>query len=303
VLRRRSQLVKARTRAKNEVHGTLIRRLVAKPKLSDLFVLAGRRWLVALALPAEERETVDAALRQIDFLERELEAVERAIAMEALSSAEMRRLMSVPGANMITAATFLAAIGDVARFGSTRRLAGYLGLDPRVRQSGPGPAKHGRSSKQGSSPARCALVEAAWSMVRQPRPLRAFYQTHPGPARPPGRDRGQRADAGLPVLVPAHARAGPRLRPAVADQEEAPPARAHRRGPQGQGQAGDLGRQQGRAPSRAGARAPRRGRISPHRRRLAGTPQRRGRDTGTRISRPSERQSSAARHRSQNPAL
>ena len=39
-LARRSQLVRARTRAKNEVHGALIRRLVTKPKVSDLFVVA-----------------------------------------------------------------------------------------------------------------------------------------------------------------------------------------------------------------------------------------------------------------------
>jgi transposase len=175
-LARRSQLVRARTRAKNEVHGALIRRLVTKPKVSDLFGVAGRRWLGSLELPAEERETVDSALRQIDFLEQELEQAERTIANDALSSAEIRRLMSVPGVNVITAATFMAAIGEVSRFRSTRRLVGYLGLDPRVRQSGPGPAKHGRISKQGSAPARYALVEAAWSVVRQPGPLRAFYE-------------------------------------------------------------------------------------------------------------------------------
>ena len=39
-LARRSQLVLARARAKNEVHGALIRRLVTKPKVSDLFVVA-----------------------------------------------------------------------------------------------------------------------------------------------------------------------------------------------------------------------------------------------------------------------
>ena len=175
-LQRRSQLVRARTRAKNEVHGALIRRLVRKPKVSDLFGLAGRRWLDGLELPDEERETVDSALRQIDFLEQELKEAERVIASDALGTVEIRRLMSVPGVNAITAATFWAAIGDVSRFRSSRGLVGYLGLDPRVRQSGPGPAKHGRISKQGSAPARYALVEAAWSVVRQPGPLRAFYE-------------------------------------------------------------------------------------------------------------------------------
>jgi transposase len=175
-LQRRAQLVRARTRAKNEVHGALIRRLVEKPKVSDLFGIAGRRWLEGLELPAEERETVDACLRQIDFLESELAEVERVIAADALVSAEIRRLMTVPGVNVITAATFIGVIGDVRRFATPRRVVGYLGLDPRVRQSGPGPAKHGRISKQGSAPARYALVEAAWSVVRQPGPLRAFYE-------------------------------------------------------------------------------------------------------------------------------
>jgi transposase len=45
-----------------------------------------------------------------------------------------------------------------------------------VRQSGSGPARGGRISKQGSSPARHALVEASWSAVRAPGPLKAFYQ-------------------------------------------------------------------------------------------------------------------------------
>jgi transposase len=174
-LQRRSQLVRARTRAKNEVHGALIRQLVAKPKLSDLFGLAGRRWLAAVDLPAEERETVDACLRQIDFLEAEIAEVEQAIATDALGSPDVKRLMTVPGVNVITAATFVAVVGDVRRFATPRRVVGYLGLDPRVRQSGPGPAKHGRISKQGSAPARYALVEAAWSVIRQPGPLRAFY--------------------------------------------------------------------------------------------------------------------------------
>ncbi len=122
------------------------------------------------------RETLESCLRQIDFLDTEIGAVDRLIAHAALESPEIRRLMTVPGVNVIVAATFLAAIGDIRRFRSPRKLVGYLGLDPRVRQSGTGPAIHGHISKQGSRPARHALVEACWSAVRQPGPLRAFYE-------------------------------------------------------------------------------------------------------------------------------
>jgi transposase len=175
-LARREQLVRSRSRAKNEIHAVLMRRLKGRPPVSDLFGVKGRRWLRGLELPLEEAETIDSALRHVEFLDSEIAAVERLIAHDALQSSEARRLMTVPGVNVICAATFLAAVGDIRRFPTARRLVGYLGLDPRVRQSGSEPARGGRISKQGSPSARWALVEAAWSVVQQPGPLHAFYQ-------------------------------------------------------------------------------------------------------------------------------
>jgi transposase len=175
-LSRRSQLVRARSRSKNEIHAVLMRQLVGRPPVSDLFGVKGREWLADLQLAVEERETVDGCMRQIEFLDTEIAEVERLIASEALTSTEIKRLMSVPGVNVIVAASFMAAIGDIHRFQNPRKLIGYLGLDPRVRQSGVGPATHGHISKQGSVRARHALVEACWTAVRQPGPLHAFYQ-------------------------------------------------------------------------------------------------------------------------------
>src|SRR5665213_4404783 len=87
-LARRSQLVGARSRCKNEIHAVLIRRLIALPKVSDLFGQAGRCWLGELELPLEERESVDAGMRQIEFLENELADVDRLIARDALGWAQ-----------------------------------------------------------------------------------------------------------------------------------------------------------------------------------------------------------------------
>ena len=174
-LARRSQLVAARTRAKNEIHAILMRRLKGRPEVSDLFGKQGRAWLAELELPIEERETLDSGLRQIDFLDGEVALVERAIAHDALNWPDARRLMTVPGVNLIVAVTFLATVGDIHRFPDRRKLVAYLGLDPKVRQSGDAPASHGHISKQGSSAARHALVEASWSAVRTPGPLHAFY--------------------------------------------------------------------------------------------------------------------------------
>ena len=175
-LARREQLMRARTRSKNDIQAVLQRRLQAKPPFADLFGVKGRQWLAGLELPVEERESVDAGLRQIAFLDAEVAAVDRLVAQQALAWPEIRRLMTVSGVNLICAASFLAAIGEPSRFLTSRKLVAYLGLDPKVRQSGEAPARSGRISKRGSANARWALVEAAWSVVKQPGPLRAFYE-------------------------------------------------------------------------------------------------------------------------------
>jgi transposase len=173
---RRERLVRARTRAKNEAHGVLARNLCERPPVTDAFGSGGRRWMSQLELPADERLTLDGCLRQVDFLDAEVSALDAEIAKQALGWPEVLRLMTVPGVNVQTAATFMAAIGEVTRFSSPRKLVSYLGLDPRVRQSGSSPARHGRISKEGASEVRHMLGEAAWKVTLTPGPLHAFFE-------------------------------------------------------------------------------------------------------------------------------
>ena len=56
--------------------------------------------------------------------------------------------------------TIAAALGDIGRFPTPRKLAGCSGLCPRVYQSGERDLR-GPLSKQGPRYLRCALVEAA----------------------------------------------------------------------------------------------------------------------------------------------
>ena len=57
--------------------------------------------------------------------------------------------MTISGVHVTVAVGLLAAIGDISRFASPEKLVSYLGLNPSVRQSGNGPAHHGRVTKQG----------------------------------------------------------------------------------------------------------------------------------------------------------
>ena len=115
-------------------------------------------------------------MRQLDFHAQELGLIDAELARVALRCEDTRRLMTIPGVDVTVALSITAAVGDFARFAEPNKLVRYLGLNPRVKQSGGQPASHGRITKQGRAHARGMLVEAAWVAVKTPGPLRAFYE-------------------------------------------------------------------------------------------------------------------------------
>src|SRR5579883_2121602 len=172
---RRYQVVRHRTRIKNEVHAILHAHLIARCPHADLFNGAGRAWLARQPLPADEREAIERHVRELDRLGEDLEMLDKEIAASSLDDASIARLITITGVNLTVAAGIVAAIGDIGRFSSPQKLVSYFGLNPRVRQSGLGAAHHGRISKIGRSHARAMLVEAAWAAAKAPGPLHAFF--------------------------------------------------------------------------------------------------------------------------------
>jgi hypothetical protein len=126
-------------------------------------------------LPEDQKRTIARHLGELDRIGAELAELDKVLANEALGDDRVRRLMTIGGVNAVVAMSVLAAIGEITRFSSPEKLVSYLGLNPRVRQSGERPAFHGRITKQGRAHARAMLVEAAWSVVSGPGPLRAFF--------------------------------------------------------------------------------------------------------------------------------
>ena len=173
---RRNQVVRQRVRLKTIVQSILHAHLVPQCPHADLFGHKGRAWLTAQHLPEDEREAVERHVREYDRAGEDLRVVERELARGALADASVKRLMTIPGIDMVVAVGLTAAIGPIERFKRPDQLVSYIGLNPSVHQSGEGPARHGRITKQGRTHARTMLVEAAWQAVRGPGPLRAFYQ-------------------------------------------------------------------------------------------------------------------------------
>lgn len=172
---RRYQIVRHRTRIKNEVHAILHAHLIPPCPHADLFSKVGRVWLGRQPVPDDERVAIERHVRELDRMGEDLATLDQEIAGEALDDASVARLITITGVNLTVATGLVAAIGDVRRFPSPQKLVSYFGLNPRVRQSGLGAAHHGRISKSGRSHARAMLVEAAWAAAKAPGPLHAFF--------------------------------------------------------------------------------------------------------------------------------
>lgn len=85
-------------------------------------------------------------------------------------------LLSLVGVGPALAVSLSAEIGDIHRFGSSKQLVAYAGLDPRVRQSGATLNRNTRLTKRGSAELRHSLFLAA-NIARQHDPeLKAYYQ-------------------------------------------------------------------------------------------------------------------------------
>lgn len=141
---RRIQLIRQRVRLKNLIQSILRAHLIPSCPHGNVTGISGRKWIAAQRLPDDERTAVHRHLAQIDLIEKSLKDAEADTAQAALSDPVIRRLMTLPGVDMTVASGVAAAIGDVRRSEDPTKLVGYLGLNPSTRQSGEGPAYHGR---------------------------------------------------------------------------------------------------------------------------------------------------------------
>jgi len=166
---------KKKTMTKNRIHSILHRNLVDySDDYTDLFGKKGREFLKTVSLPEDERFQLDQELEILDFLEKKIAVVHKRIASKAYHDEDVLRLMTISGIDYYTALSIKAAIGDIRRFSSPKKLVSYIGLNPRIYQSG-NSCYGGPITKRGRSHARWVLIQAAQSIVKSPGPMRGFF--------------------------------------------------------------------------------------------------------------------------------
>jgi transposase len=170
----RQKLRRLATQARNRLHAALHRARIVPPA-GNLFAPAQHAWWHQLPVSALEHARIQSDLATFAFAEAQVAQLEDALAAAAATDARVPLLIQLPGIQLVSAVTILAAIGDIGRFPSAQQLVGYAGLGARVHDSGQ-VRWTGRITKAGRRDLRHIMVEAAHSASRHHGHWRAEFE-------------------------------------------------------------------------------------------------------------------------------
>jgi transposase len=160
LLRIRHRQVQRRQQTVNRIRAILNAYLIRPPK-GALTGKANRAWLRGLELENDDLTfVVQVLLDDLENLVGQVERLDKRIKLLG-KNVDVKILESLPQVGVQTAATIHYELGDVSRFGSSREVAAYAGVVPRVSQSGVGKAHHGRITKRGNKELRWILTQWA----------------------------------------------------------------------------------------------------------------------------------------------
>ncbi len=177
LLRARADVVRAQRSARHQLKALLLRNDIRYAGKSA-WTAAHQRWLatVKLAHPTQQitfQEYVHAVTEATDRIVRFDQAIVEAVATWRWRPV-VEALCALRGIALLAAATLVAEIGAIERFGNPRQLMAYLGLIPSEHSSGPS-RRQGAITKAGNTHARRILIECAW-LYRYPARIAPILQ-------------------------------------------------------------------------------------------------------------------------------
>lgn len=167
LLSQRRQLVETHTQILNRMHSVAHRHHLQHER-GKRFNEQNTGWQKDASVSKMEQFQLELEMDNRKHVEKQIERINVEVGKlchQKPWSAGMAYIMSLPGFGMITTMTVLAAIGEIERFATPKKLASYSGLTPGLEQSGT--KKRGKGiTKEGRRELRWALVEAALQAVK-----------------------------------------------------------------------------------------------------------------------------------------
>lgn len=108
------------------------------------------------------------------YIEKKIKETEKQL--RQYRTQEQKLLQSIPGVGPLTAVACISEIQDIHKFKKPSRLIAYIGIDPKVHQSGTSIDKYRRITKRGSKILRTRLYNASSVAVLHNNQFKTYFQ-------------------------------------------------------------------------------------------------------------------------------
>jgi len=169
----RDKLVKQRTQLKNKINNVLASYAILL-KREELSSDKALRRVLAMDIDPVVNLELKVLVDQIRSLNQSIRELDHAITDEGSKYEEHKILKSIKGIGDKGASILLSIIGDVNDFDSSKKLASYFGIVPRVSNSNE-TSRSGRITKKGTKLGRTTLVQCGLIAKRYSPYLFAYH--------------------------------------------------------------------------------------------------------------------------------
>jgi transposase len=166
---------------------TKLKQLNTAIDLLDKHITASNNQLEAFKeQPDADRQLIKALQKLVNHITKQKDKLEEQ--MEQLANehytASYKAIQSIPGIGPKSAAILIAVTGNFKKFETDKQLLAYVGLNPRVYESGTSVKGRGHISKMGTARLRKLLYLCSWSAKRYNVYCKEMYERLKAKAKP-----------------------------------------------------------------------------------------------------------------------
>ena len=130
------------------------------------------------ANPIQSKIVIKSIKKQIDTLEKQLKHIEKEMVqlVEKYHKDQFKQLRSIPGIGTKTAMALIVLSGGFTKFSNAKQLCSYVGLCPRIFESGTSVKGKARICKMGMSRIRAMLYVCSWSAIKKNKACKEIFE-------------------------------------------------------------------------------------------------------------------------------
>jgi transposase len=146
------------------------------------WIMRARGMSIADKSKAIKEQLPTVTLDILSYIKQKMKDVEKELRQHHKPTQKL--LQSIPGVGPLTAVACISEIQDITRFKKPKQLIAFIGIDPKVHQSGSSIDKYRKISKRGNTILRTRLYNACSVAVLHNNQFKTFFHTKKDQGKP-----------------------------------------------------------------------------------------------------------------------